>query len=59
MITEAPLAGYPKMLLDREDARTMKVHLSAAKDKWPVESTTPLTTSWRAVLIGSSKLPLQ
>jgi alpha-glucosidase len=53
-ITEAPLAGYPNMLLDRSGDRTMKVHLSAPKDKWPVESTTPLTSSWRVLLIGSS-----
>jgi alpha-glucosidase len=53
-ITEAPLAGYPNMLLDRSDPRTMKVHLAAAKDKWPVESTTPLNSSWRVLLIGSS-----
>jgi hypothetical protein len=57
-ITEAPLAGFPNMLLDRADERTMKVHLSAAKDRWPVESTTPLTTSWRVVLIGSSAAEL-
>ena len=53
-ITEAPLAGFPKMLLDRVDGRTMKVHLSAVGDRWPVESTTPLTTSWRVLLIASS-----
>jgi alpha-glucosidase len=53
-IAEAPLAGYPKMLLDRGDERTMKVHLASAKDRWPVESTTPLTSSWRVLLIGSS-----
>lgn len=53
-ITEAPLAGYPNMLLDRSDGRTMKVHLAAPKDRWPVESTTPLTSSWRVLLIGSS-----
>jgi alpha-glucosidase len=54
-IAEAPSGGYPTMLLDRVDARTMKVHLAAAKDKWPVESATPLTSSWRVLLIGSSE----
>ena len=57
-ITEAPLAGFPNMLLDRSDGRTMKVHLGAAKDKWPVESTAPLTSSWRVLLIGSSAAEL-
>ena len=52
-VTEAPLAGYPNMLLDRSDPRTVKVALAGVKDRWPVESTTPLTTSWRVLLIAS------
>ena len=52
-ITEAPLAGYPNMLLDRSDTRTVKVALGGEKDRWPVESTTPLTTSWRVLAIAS------
>jgi alpha-glucosidase len=53
-ITEVPLADYPRMLLDRTDGRTMKVFLPGQKGAWPVESTTPLTTPWRLLLIGSS-----
>ena len=53
-ISEAPRAGFPKMVLDRVDSRTMKVTLSAEKDKFPVESATPLTSSWRVLLIASS-----
>lgn len=53
-ITEAPQAGYPRMFLDRVDGRTMKVALGGEKDKWPVESTTPLNSAWRVLSIGSS-----
>jgi alpha-glucosidase len=52
-VSEAPRAGYPNMLLDRSDSRTVKVALAGVKDRWPVESTTPLTTSWRVLLIAS------
>jgi alpha-glucosidase len=51
-ITEAPRTGYPNMLLDRSDPRTVKVALGGTQDRWPVESTTPLTTSWRVLAIA-------
>lgn len=53
-ITEAPRSGYPNMLLDRSEPRTVKVALAGVRDRWPVESTTPLTTSWRVLLIARS-----
>ncbi len=52
-VTEASRAGYPAMFVDRSDPRTVKVALAGVKDRWPVESTTPLTTSWRVLLIAS------
>jgi alpha-glucosidase len=53
-IAEAPRTGYPNMLLDRSGPRTVKVALAGTQDRWPVESTTPLTTSWRVLLIGAN-----
>jgi alpha-glucosidase len=49
-ITEVPLPDYPRMLLNRTDAKTLISRLVR-----PLETATPLVCPWRVLLINTSR----
>jgi len=54
-ISEVPLPNYPRMSLKRADERTVISSLAAKRDSPTVlETTAPLVSPWRIVVIGSS-----
>jgi hypothetical protein len=49
-ITEVPLPDYPRMILNRTDAKTLISHLVR-----PLETAPPLVCPWRVLLINTSR----
>ena len=56
-ITEVPTPGYPRMSLVRTEPKTLATHLDRlpSDPQLAVDTHTPLTASWRVILIGPSK----
>ena len=55
-ITEVPAKGYPPMHLMRTNAKTLITRLARlpGQPELAVDTTTPITSSWRVLLIGAS-----